>query len=64
MSLTPSSEVSCNRRRQFRIVRVFIGGLLGGITHTGIFDSPMPVGWVCEKPIGGSPYRIVECSEI
>lgn len=50
--------------KQYKITRFFIGGLLAGLTHTGIYYSPMTVGMVVEKPVGGSPYKIIECTEV
>jgi len=51
-------------KRQFRVTKLFIGGILDGLTYTFTDTREWEVGWVCEKPIGGSPYRIVECVEL
>lgn len=48
----------------YKITRLFIGGLLNGLTHTGTYTSPMTVGFVCQNPVGGSPYKVVECVEV
>ena len=50
--------------KEYRITREFIGGLLVGMTHTGVYWNQMKVGFTCEHPVGGSPYRIIECVEI
>lgn len=44
----------------------FIGGTLEGIVMTDEWPrrSERPeVGWVCRKPLGGSPYKIVAVIE-
>jgi len=50
--------------KRYRVTREFIGGGLKGLLHSEITTVRFPEGWVCEKPVGGSPYRIVECVEI
>ena len=47
--------------QKYILSRKFIGGILEGIVHHEITTVCMPVGFVCEKPIGGSPYEIVGC---
>lgn len=44
---------------RYYVTREFIGGLLAGITITQCLNYAPPVGFVCNHPIGGSPYRIV-----
>lgn len=56
--------VSTTSRQQFRVTKLFISGFLAGLTYTFTDSRPWTVGWVCEKPIGGSPYRIIECVEL
>lgn len=48
----------------YKVTRLFIGGLLKGMTHTGMTDVKFTVGFVCRKPIGGSPYKIIVVEEI
>jgi hypothetical protein len=56
----------------YRITKLFIGGILDGLTHTDEVrldiqvDQPMlRIGWTCRKPCGGSsPYRIVAVARI
>lgn len=50
--------------KRYRVTREFIGGELNGLKHSEITTVRFPEGWVCEKPIGGSSYRIVECVEV
>ena len=50
--------------KRYRVTREFIGGNLKGLQHSEITTVRFPEGWVCEKPVEGSPYRIVECVEI
>lgn len=49
----------------YRVTKLFIGGLLAGLTYTVETRYPFPVGWECLLPYGNtSPYRIVECVQI
>lgn len=48
----------------YKITRLFIGGLLCGLRHTSYSSVSFPVGWECLNPVGGSPYRIVECEYV
>jgi hypothetical protein len=45
------------------VTREFIGGTLKGLTYTDIrtvsAKSVPVVGFVCKKPVGGSPYKII-----
>ena len=50
--------------RQFRVVRLFIGGILEGLTHEEITSVEFKVGMEVLQPIGGSPYRIVSVQEV
>lgn len=49
---------------RFRVTRLFIGGILKGLTHTGEQSFRSTVGFECHNPIGGSPYRITACEQI
>jgi hypothetical protein len=41
-------------------VRRFTGGVLAGLRHERITPDPLPVGFRCDKPFGGtSPYEII-----
>lgn len=42
----------------FQVTKTFIGGALKGITIVEKTSVKYAVGFVCKKPIGGSPYRI------
>ena len=48
----------------YQVTRLFVGGVLAGMTHTGTTNRQVRVGWECYNPIGGSPYRIVSCVKI
>lgn len=50
--------------KKYRITRLFLSGILEGLTYTGITSVYMPLGWICEKPIGGDPYKIIAVEEI
>lgn len=44
----------------YKITKLFIGGILEGLTHTEITPVKFELGFECKKPIGGtSPYRII-----
>ena len=49
---------------KYRITRLFIGGLLDGLTHTELTSVEFSVGFECHKPIGGSPYRIISVERV
>lgn len=49
---------------KFMVTRLFIGGLLDGLTHTGITEVEFKVGFECRKPTGGSPYRIIAVERV
>ncbi len=44
----------------YTITRLYTGGILKGLTYTERTDVWMEVGYLCERPYYGSPYRIVE----
>jgi len=44
--------------QRYNITKVFIGGLLKGISIVETTSVKFPVGYVCRNPIGGSPYKI------
>lgn len=46
----------------YTITRKFTGGILEGMTHSARSYVSIPVGFKCEKPIGGSPYEVIECT--
>jgi len=52
------------RPQKYVVRRVFLSGILAGITHTEITTVRFDVGWTCEKPLGGDPYRIESCVPI
>lgn len=43
----------------YQVTRLFIGGLLDGLTHTETTTVKWKVGQVVRKSIDGQPYRIV-----
>ena len=43
----------------YEVTREFTGGLLKGLTHTETTTVKFDVGFICEKPCGGDPYRII-----
>jgi hypothetical protein len=43
----------------FEVTKLFIGGLLAGLTCTHKTRIRYPLGFECRHPIGGSPYRII-----
>lgn len=45
--------------RRYRVTRLFTGGLLAGLTYTEVTTVEFAVGFTCERPVGGSPYRII-----
>ena len=48
----------------FSVTKTFTGGLLKGITTTEVTSVKFPVGFICKKPSGGSPYKVTACDEI
>jgi hypothetical protein len=49
---------------KFRIQKHFIGGLLKGATISETTTVRFQVGFVCTKPVGGSPYEILAVEEV
>jgi len=49
---------------KYEIVKLFIGGLLEGLTYTEKTDIQFHINQVVSKPCGGSPYKIVSVKEI
>lgn len=45
-------------KKKYRVTKRFLAGLLEGLTYIFETDVEYHVGWVCENPIGGSPYVI------
>ena len=48
----------------FQVTKLFIGGLLDGLTYTFVTSVRFEVGQEVLKPIGGSPYRIIAVERI
>ena len=46
-------------KRKFWIVKMFVGGILDGLTYEEFTDVEFTIGQLIERPIGGSPYRII-----
>ena len=57
-------QTTTNNAKKYSLTIQFIGGILEGLTHTSKTNVRFDVGWVCEKPIGRSPYKVIDCSEI
>lgn len=49
---------------KYRIVKLFIGGLLKGLTYEYVSSVKFEVGFICHKPIGGSPYKIISVTSL
>lgn len=57
-----NANSNTNRNPQiFKVSKLFIGGLLDGITYIETLPFPMPVGLLVRKPCGGSPYKVTAC---
>ena len=52
------------KTQTFRVTRVFTAGILAGITYTETSRVQMPVGFTCEKPSAGDPYKVTACEPI
>lgn len=52
------------RVMRYEITKQFIGGILNGLTIVEFTTVQFAVGFVCHKPIGGSPYRIVSVRRV
>jgi hypothetical protein len=50
--------------KKYLVTREFIIGTLQGQTYTEKTNVRFTVGFVCGKPCGGSPYRILSVEEI
>jgi hypothetical protein len=48
----------------YEVTKLFIGGILAGLTIVEKTSVKFAVGFECQKPCGGSPYRIVEVRRI
>jgi hypothetical protein len=48
----------------FRVVKRHTAGLLAGLTTTEVTSVSFPVGFVCEKAIGGGSYVIEACDPV
>lgn len=49
--------------KKYKVTRLFIGGILKGITHTEVTSVRFDVGFICNNSIG-SPYKIIFCEEV
>lgn len=45
----------------YHVTKLFIGGILNGITIVEVTTVPAKTGFVCKSPVGGSPYKIIAC---
>jgi hypothetical protein len=49
------------KTQRYLVTRLFIGGLLEGLTYTAETSIAYQIGFTCHKPIfNGSPYTITE----
>ena len=48
----------------YKVTKQFIGGILNGLTYTEITEIHARVGFRCNKPVGGSPYRIIRVDRV
>lgn len=48
----------------YEVTKLFISGLLEGLTITETTSVKFEVGFECLKPCGGSPYRIIAVRRI
>lgn len=53
-----------NTMQKYQVTRQFTDGPLKGMTHTEVSVVGFPVGFKCDKPVGGSPYVILACTEV
>ena len=49
---------------QYKVTRLFVGGILEGLEYTEVTAIEYTLGWVCNKPIGGSPYKIIRIEKV
>ena len=49
---------------KYEIVKLFIGGLLKGLTYTEKTDIQFYINQTVSKPCGGSPYKIISVKDI
>jgi len=53
-----------NDQQLYLIRKTFTGGWNVDTTYTGVTSVRFPAGFVCEKPVGGSPYRVDWCKPV
>lgn len=59
-SIAETAKAAPALRKMFKVTRFFTGGILEGLTHTETTPVEFKVGFVCNKPAGGSStYRII-----
>lgn len=51
-------------KKNFEVTRQFISGPLAGLSFSEVSSVSFPVGFRCEKPMGGSGYEITSCREV
>ena len=64
MTTQTSTQTSISSAAKFKVTRMFIGGLLNGLTHTEITSVERKVGFECLKPVGGSAYKIIAVEQV
>lgn len=47
------------KREKWKIVKLFIGGILEGLTYEEVTTVKFELGEEVKKPVAGSPYRII-----
>ena len=64
MKTMEQKQLAEDKIMRYMVTRRFTGGILAGLTHTEETRHAAHVGTRVDKPIGGSPYVIMECIRI
>jgi F0F1-type ATP synthase assembly protein I len=60
-------HLAAQRKREatsFVVTKEFTGGVLHGLTINETTPVRFEVGFVCDKPSGGSPYKVIACKPV
>lgn len=49
---------------KYKITKLFIGGILENLMIEEETNVEFEIGFTCNNPAGGSPYRIIDVKEI
>jgi len=63
MTKTNHKREMTMKTTKYLVTKLFIGGLLNGLTIEEETTCCYRVGFVCKNPIGGSPYKIIAVVE-